>query len=252
MMCGIICRLIIALACPEYWIRLAELRRATISWCSSLQPNTVKLVYFVQWSGEIQKTSIPRDLISRGKMLKRFRNGFPSNHIFRRYQVRITRKKFKLNWKILLLQRKMFAELETILFLHSCYYSLEQAKKTIDIYYTIRTHSPEFFAKRDTSASEILDMMEIQWVYTKEKMFCGPINFCENLFYYNWPIFTLLSLTSRNLTLRLYKTSRTNSTNKQLIFIFYFNFNFGAGITDECSSILLRRLRYCHLDQKLS
>ncbi|XP_059622662.1 retinol-binding protein pinta-like [Phlebotomus argentipes] len=54
------------------------------------------------------------------------------------------------------------SELEAILFVHSCYYSLEQAKKTIDTYYTIRTHSPEFFAKRDTNAPEILDTMEIQ------------------------------------------------------------------------------------------
>ncbi|XP_055677710.1 retinol-binding protein pinta-like [Lutzomyia longipalpis] len=54
------------------------------------------------------------------------------------------------------------SELEAILFIHSCYYSLEQAKKTIDVHYTIRTHSPEFFAKRDSSAREILDMTDIQ------------------------------------------------------------------------------------------
>ncbi|GAB0088704.1 alpha-tocopherol transfer protein-like [Sergentomyia squamirostris] len=52
------------------------------------------------------------------------------------------------------------SEMEAILFLHSCYYSLEQTKKTIDTYYTIRTHSPEFFAKRDTNGNDILDSRE--------------------------------------------------------------------------------------------
>lgn len=38
---------------------------------------------------------------------------------------------------------------EIVLFLHSNYYSLERTKATIEQYYTLRTHVPEFFSARD-------------------------------------------------------------------------------------------------------
>lgn len=38
---------------------------------------------------------------------------------------------------------------ELALFLHSNYYRLEPTKSTIETYYTIRTHVPEFFSNRD-------------------------------------------------------------------------------------------------------
>ncbi|XP_076670789.1 uncharacterized protein LOC143370057 [Andrena cerasifolii] len=38
---------------------------------------------------------------------------------------------------------------ELVLFFHSNYYRLEPTKVTIDTYYTVRTHVPEFFANRD-------------------------------------------------------------------------------------------------------
>ncbi|XP_076242497.1 alpha-tocopherol transfer protein-like [Calliopsis andreniformis] len=38
---------------------------------------------------------------------------------------------------------------ELALFLHSNYYRLEPTKATIETYYTVRTHVPEFFANRD-------------------------------------------------------------------------------------------------------
>ncbi|KAF5284628.1 hypothetical protein FQA39_LY16986 [Lamprigera yunnana] len=40
-------------------------------------------------------------------------------------------------------------ELKLIQFLHSCFYSLEKTKVTIDNYYTIKTESPEIFGKKD-------------------------------------------------------------------------------------------------------
>lgn len=38
---------------------------------------------------------------------------------------------------------------EIALFLHSNYYKIEPTKSTIETFYTIRTHVPEFFANRD-------------------------------------------------------------------------------------------------------
>lgn len=38
---------------------------------------------------------------------------------------------------------------ELILFLHSNYYRIEPTKTTIDIFYTVRTHVPEYFSNRD-------------------------------------------------------------------------------------------------------
>lgn len=38
---------------------------------------------------------------------------------------------------------------EYALFLHSNYYRIEPTKNTIEEYYTVRTHLPEFFSDRD-------------------------------------------------------------------------------------------------------
>lgn len=38
---------------------------------------------------------------------------------------------------------------ELALFLHSNYYRIEPTKKTIDAYFTMRTHVPDFFINRD-------------------------------------------------------------------------------------------------------
>lgn len=45
--------------------------------------------------------------------------------------------------------------METIVFLHSCYYSIENAKLCIDTYYTFRTHCPEFFENRNLKGKEL-------------------------------------------------------------------------------------------------
>ncbi|XP_046979776.1 alpha-tocopherol transfer protein-like [Schistocerca americana] len=44
---------------------------------------------------------------------------------------------------------------QLILFLHSCYYSLERAKKTIEASYTIRCLAPEMFSDRDPLKPEL-------------------------------------------------------------------------------------------------
>lgn len=54
---------------------------------------------------------------------------------------------------------------ELILFLHSNYYRIEPTKTTIDTFYTIRTHVPEFFSNRDPLAvKEIRAMLKVVWV----------------------------------------------------------------------------------------
>lgn len=45
---------------------------------------------------------------------------------------------------------------ELALFLHSNYYRLEPTKTTIDTFYTVRTHVPEFFSNRDPLGSKSL------------------------------------------------------------------------------------------------
>ncbi|XP_050439739.1 alpha-tocopherol transfer protein-like [Adelges cooleyi] len=47
-----------------------------------------------------------------------------------------------------------------ILFLHSCFYRLELTKSTIESYFTIRTHSPEFFTKRDIDYKPVADIFK--------------------------------------------------------------------------------------------
>ncbi|XP_060865337.1 alpha-tocopherol transfer protein-like [Metopolophium dirhodum] len=44
-----------------------------------------------------------------------------------------------------------------VLFFHSCFYRLEPTKVTIESYFTLRTHSPELFTKRDTDVKSVLE-----------------------------------------------------------------------------------------------
>lgn len=48
---------------------------------------------------------------------------------------------------------------ELALFLHSNYYLMEPTKTTIDTFYTVRTHVPEFFTNRDPVSSKELRKM---------------------------------------------------------------------------------------------
>lgn len=49
---------------------------------------------------------------------------------------------------------------ELVLFLHSNYYRLEPTKSTIDTFYSVRTHVPEFFSNRDPVISK--DFLKIK------------------------------------------------------------------------------------------
>ncbi|XP_050544851.1 alpha-tocopherol transfer protein-like [Daktulosphaira vitifoliae] len=50
---------------------------------------------------------------------------------------------------------------QLILFLHSCFYRLESTKATIESYFTLRTHSPELFTKRDSDLKNVSDAFSI-------------------------------------------------------------------------------------------
>jgi len=52
-----------------------------------------------------------------------------------------------------------FLEEMLILFYHSCYFSLEQTKSCIEVYYTLKTNTPEFFANRDVSRPELVNAL---------------------------------------------------------------------------------------------
>lgn len=49
-----------------------------------------------------------------------------------------------------------------ISFLRCSKYSLERAKQKLDLYYTIREHSPEFFADRDPEKLNLSEFMKIR------------------------------------------------------------------------------------------
>lgn len=51
----------------------------------------------------------------------------------------------------------LFSDDLLILFLHSCFYRLEPTKATIESYFTLRTHSPELFTKRDVEVKSVLE-----------------------------------------------------------------------------------------------
>lgn len=48
-----------------------------------------------------------------------------------------------------------------ILCYHSCYLDMEQTQNCIDIYYTLKTETPEFFANRDVSRPELVNALNI-------------------------------------------------------------------------------------------
>jgi hypothetical protein len=55
----------------------------------------------------------------------------------------------------------MLTDEQLILFLHCCQHSLEACKQIIEAYYTIRTHAPEVFGKRDPRRKEIHQTLSI-------------------------------------------------------------------------------------------
>ncbi|XP_046980642.1 uncharacterized protein LOC124545744 [Schistocerca americana] len=50
---------------------------------------------------------------------------------------------------------------QLVLFLHSCYYSIERAKQALDVCYTVRTHAPEVFSNRDPKLPKVQAAMNV-------------------------------------------------------------------------------------------
>lgn len=68
---------------------------------------------------------------------------------------------------------------ELVLFFHSNYYRMEPTKLTIDTYYTVKTHVPEFFSNRDPlGQKELRKAFQTVWVPTNPSYFlsfqCNP------------------------------------------------------------------------------
>lgn len=49
----------------------------------------------------------------------------------------------------------LFAEIQLIMFHHSCYYRLEETKSCIKVYYSLRIGTPEYFTARDVSSPHL-------------------------------------------------------------------------------------------------
>lgn len=52
-------------------------------------------------------------------------------------------------------------EMEAIVFLHAWDYDIEGTKKSMDMYYTMRTQTPEFFANRSAFGADIVAQMQV-------------------------------------------------------------------------------------------
>lgn len=51
--------------------------------------------------------------------------------------------------------------MEAIIFLHAWNYDVERTKKCMDMYFTLRTQTPEFFANRYVFGAEIVAQMQV-------------------------------------------------------------------------------------------
>lgn len=81
-------------------------------------------------------------------------------------------------------------ELEAIVFLHACNYSMEKAKICLDTYHTTRTHCPEFFGNRDVFGEDITSQMKILWVSLR---LTSTDSFIFIFMYSNWFDFRLFA-----------------------------------------------------------
>lgn len=51
--------------------------------------------------------------------------------------------------------------MEAITFLHAWNYDIEGTKKSMDMYYTLRTDTPEFFGNRNVFGADIIAQMQV-------------------------------------------------------------------------------------------
>lgn len=51
--------------------------------------------------------------------------------------------------------------MEAIVFLHAWNYDIEGTKKSMDLYYTMRTQTPEFFGNRNAFGADIIAQMQV-------------------------------------------------------------------------------------------
>uniref|UniRef100_A0A1B6M8G4 Uncharacterized protein n=1 Tax=Graphocephala atropunctata TaxID=36148 RepID=A0A1B6M8G4_9HEMI len=56
-------------------------------------------------------------------------------------------------------------DLMVVMFLQACQWDLKLTKKTIDMYYTLKTELTEFFADRDPTSQEIKNIAKIKLVH---------------------------------------------------------------------------------------
>lgn len=88
-------------------------------------------------------------------------NSFSFTEALKKSEVKETDLEILREWLLKQQHLPKIDDIYLLLFLHSNYYRLEPTKTTIENFYTIRTHVPEFFSNRDPLLKELREQSNV-------------------------------------------------------------------------------------------